>query len=349
MLLKENTELIKRLSDADAPSGFEGKLRQIIKEELENYVDEIKVDRLGNVIVHKEGKGKKLLLNAHMDEAGFIITGFNEDGTLRFDSIGEIETKAVPSKLVRIGDSNIKGVIGVKPVHLQSKEERDKSASFNNLCIDIGVDSSEEAKRIIELGEYAVFHTEFSSFGGGYIRGKALDNRLGCAALIEVLKGEYKNCCDLYASFNVQRQIGTRGAYTAAYKVNPDICITIETEEALDILGVPENKLDVMLNKGAVISLMDKNTLYSPEIIEEIKALATYNNIPYQFKKRKGENGDSLAISLSREGIKVAQIGIPARYINTPVNIASIEDYLSTIRLIKTWLKNNFLGEKVNG
>lgn len=329
--------LLEILSNATAPSGFEGQVRNIIKEKLSGYVDEIKIDRLGNVIAHKKGKGKKVLLDAHMDEVGFIITGFNEDGTLRFSALGAINSKIIPSKVVLIGKDKIPGVVGFKPIHLQSKEERENHLSYNDCCIDIGANSRDEAKKQIQLGEFAIFDTEFAYFGEGLIKGKAFDDRMGCGVLIEVLKDTYD--CDLYAAFNVQEEVGSRGAFVAAYNIKPDIGIAIEGTICADMPTISKHLAATELGKGPVISIMDKTSIANPEIVEQLAKIAKDNNIDFQYRKAIAGGNDAGAIQMSGEGAKVATLSIPCRYIHSSVSVASIEDYENTIKLLRTYLK----------
>ena len=186
--LEASFMLLERLCNAASPSAYEGEVREIIKDEIKDYVDEIRIDRMGNIIAHKRGIGKKIVVDAHMDEIGFIVTGYNEDGTLKFQPLGAMDTKIMPCTTVSIGKNRLPGVIGLKPIHLQDKEEKEKNIELSKLSMDIGAKSKEEAKSIVPIGEYAVFTTKFDYFGEGFIKGKAFDNRVGCGVLIELLK-----------------------------------------------------------------------------------------------------------------------------------------------------------------
>lgn len=175
MLLRKNLEkggLLDKLTSLHGPSGYEGQVRSFIRDYLMSYVDEIVIDRMGNIIVHKKGSGKRVIVDAHMDEVGFIITGYNDDGTLRFRALGGIDSKIIPAKTVLIGPSNIPGVIGVKPIHLQDKGERQRGLTYDDCCIDIGTNTRAETEKFIELGEYVVFDTEYDEFGEGLVKGK---------------------------------------------------------------------------------------------------------------------------------------------------------------------------------
>ena len=329
--------LLEKLCNATGPSGYEGDVRNIIKEELKSYVDEIKIDRMGNIIAHKKGSGKKVIIDAHMDEVGFIITGYNEDGTLRFDCLGGINSKVIPAKVVLVGEKRIPGVIGLKPIHLQGAEERKKGVSYGQCCIDIGSNSKEETKRQVGLGEFAVFDTEFSEFGEGLLKGKAFDDRMGCAVLVEILKESYN--CDLYGVFNVQEEVGERGAFIAAYSVKPDIGIALEGTICADMPNVPAHMRATEIGKGPAISIMDKTSLFDDRLSQEIIKVAKEKEIPYQLRRAIAGGNDAGAIHMSGEGAKVATVSVPCRYIHSSISVASKDDYENTKRLMIEFIK----------
>lgn len=329
--------LLERLSNATGPSGFEGEVRAIIKEEIMAYVDEIKVDRMGNIIAHKKGQGKKVIVDAHMDEVGFIITGYNEDGTLRFYSLGGIAANVIPAKVVLVGENRMPGVIGFKPIHLQGAEERKKAVSYSDCCIDIGSSSKEETKRLVNLGDFVIFDTEFCGFGEGLYKGKAFDDRMGCAVLIEALKENYD--CDLYAVFNVQEEVGERGAFTSAFKVNADIGIVLEGTICADMPTVPKHMRATEVGKGPAISIMDRTSIFNDDLAEELMNIADDNNIPYQRRRAIAGGNDAYAIHASGEGAKIATVSVPCRYIHSSVSVASKSDYENTLKLIVKYLK----------
>ncbi|SFB21829.1 M42 family metallopeptidase [Clostridium frigidicarnis] len=329
--------LLKRLCEASGPSGFEGEVRSLILKEIENYADDIKVDVMGNIIVHKKGKGKKVLIDAHMDEVGFIITGFNQDGTLRFSPLGGVNSKIIPSKVVLIGDKKINGVIGVKPIHLQSKEERKKGLGYKDCFIDIGANNRKESESLIELGEYVVFDTKFEEFGQGLISGKAFDDRMGCYVLIEALKENYN--CDLYGVFTVQEEIGDRGAYVSAYNIMPDIGIALEGTICADMPSVPKHLSATEIGKGPAVSIMDKTSIFNDDIAQEIIDIANKNRIMYQRRRAIAGGNDAGAIIMSGEGAKVATISVPCRYIHSAISVASLEDIENTKKLLIEYIK----------
>ncbi|WP_142413905.1 M42 family metallopeptidase [Hathewaya massiliensis] len=328
--------LLEKLCNAHGPVGYEGQVREIIKKEIEPYVDEIKVDTMGNILVHKKGNGKKVLVDAHMDEVGFIIMGYNEDGTLRFAPLGGVNAKVAPCKVLYIGEEKIVGVIGLKPIHLQSKEERTKALSYSDYCIDIGANSKEETKKLVSLGEYAVFSTEFSEFGEGLIKGKAFDDRMGCAVLVEVLKENYN--CDLYASFSVQEEIGDRGALVSAYNVEPEIGLALEGTICADMANIEEHLRATEVGKGPAISMMDRTSIFDFELTNSILKVAEDEKIPYQRRKAAAGGNDAGAMVSTGDGARVATISVPCRYIHSSISVASIEDFNNTTKLVKAWL-----------
>lgn len=338
MLLEERQiEVLKKLCNAIGPTGYEGDVRNIIKDELKNIVDEVKTDTMGNVIAHKKGTGKKVLIDAHTDEVGFIITGYNEDGTLKFEALGGVNSKILPAKTVLLGQKKIPGVIGVKPIHLLSDEEKNKNFTYGDYCIDIGADSKEEARKIVELGEFAIFTTKFESFGEGLVKGKAFDDRMGCGVLLEVLKEKYN--CDLYASFSVQEEIGERGAFVSAFQVQPDIGIALEGTICADMPNIPDHLKATEIGKGPVISIMDKTSIFNEKLSDEFIKTAAEKDIPYQFRKAVAGGNDAGAIRTSGTGAAVMTISVPCRYIHSSVSVASLADYGNAIRLLTQYLK----------
>ncbi|KYH27331.1 MULTISPECIES: M42 family metallopeptidase [Clostridium] len=330
--------LLEKLCNIAAPSAYESDIREIIKNEVKSYVDEVKVDRMGNIITHKKGNGKRVVVDAHMDEIGFIITGYNEDGTLKFAPLGVIDSKIVPCKVVKIGRKGIYGVIGLKPIHLQSNKEREENINISSLCIDIGASSKKEAKEIVPLGEYASFTTKFESFGEGLIKGKALDDRVGCGVLIEILKENYN--CDLYGVFSVQEENENRGAYIPAYNIKPDLVLILEGTICADAPNVEERLKVTKLGEGPAISVMDVSCVFDYNIIEEIKHIAVNNSIPYQIRKSTAGNNDGGAYVMSGSSTKVVTISVPCRYIHSAVSVCSLNDYENTIKLTREYLKS---------
>lgn len=334
----EKGNIMDKLSSAAGPSGYEGEVRNIIKKEILPYVDEVKIDKMGNIIAHKKGKGKKVMLAAHMDEVGFIITGYNNDGTLKFRGLGGVSTFAIPSKPVLIGENRINGVIGTKPIHLQSKEDKEKPIGYKDCSIDIGAKDKEEAKRLVELGEYVIFDTEYDSFGENLIKGKAFDDRIGCLVLMEALKDNYD--CDLYGVFNVQEEVGERGAYVSAFNVRPDLAIVLEGTICADMPTIDEAFSATKIGEGPAISIMDRTSIFSSKIARDIMKVGDENKIQYQRRRAIAGGNDAGIIHTVAEGTEdIATISVPCRYIHSSVSVASQKDYLNTLNLLKEYLK----------
>lgn len=329
--------LLEELSNAISPSGYEGEVRDIIIREIKPYSDEITVDRMGNIIAHKKGKGKKVLVDAHMDEVGFIITGYNEDGTLRFASLGGVNEKIPPCKVLYVGSKKIKGVVGLKPIHLQSQKEKKDGIGYDGLCIDIGAQDRNDAEKYVEIGDYAVFDTKFDSFGDGLVKGKALDDRVGCFVLIEALKESYD--CNLYGVFNVQEETGRRGAYGSSSRIGPEIGIALEGTVCADMPNIPEHLSGTYLGRGPAISVMDGTSVYDVSLKEEIEKTAKKYGIPCQMRRTAAGGNDAGSMHGVKGGCRVACISVPCRYIHSSVSAASISDIENCKKLLINFLK----------
>jgi putative aminopeptidase FrvX len=329
------TDLIKELCEIHAVSGNERELRDVILEKISAYA-ECKVDRSGNIIAFKKGRQAskiKLMLAAHMDEVGLIITSIGDTGLLKFATVGGVDPRVILGRRICVGDNKICGVIATKPIHLQNDEERNNAPSIDKLYIDIGVSEKHEASKLVNLGDTAAFDTKFSEFGDNLICSKALDDRIGCAILINLIKTELP--FDTYFVFAVQEEVGLRGAKVAAYSVKPDYAIVVEATTAADIPNVPEEQTVCKIGKGAVISFMDGHTIYNRELYKMAMQIAEQKGIKYQPKSAVAGGNDAGAIHLSGEGAKVAAISVPTRYIHSPCCVASIEDIHSVYDLVK--------------
>lgn len=336
-------ELLKRLTETDGVSGNEGKIRGLIKEEIAPYVDDIRIDAMGNLIAFKKGtkehSKKKIMLDAHMDEVGLIITYICDNGMLKFGTIG-IDQRVLLSKRVLIG-GKVFGAIGVKAIHLQEKNERENVIKQENMYIDIGASSKEEAEKLVKLGDYAAFITEFEEIGNGRMKAKALDDRAGCGVLMETLKESYPD--DIYACFTVQEEVGLRGAITASYKINPDIGIAIEGTTCSDVPGADEHMYSTVMGMGPAISIIDKSSYSSKEIFSALINTAESCAIPYQIKRTMTGGNDAGMIQLAHEGVKTGVVSVPVRYIHSPASMMDIKDYENTIKLIKEFLRKGVL------
>lgn len=331
--------LLKRLTQARGVSGDEGEVRNLIRKEIEAYVDEIKVDRIGNLIAIKRGKANtpKVMLAAHMDEVGLIITGITDNGMLKFHTVGGIDDRILVSKRVKIGTQSIAGVIGAKAIHLQERDERNKALVQKNLYIDIGAKSREMAEKIVGLGDYVVFDSSYVEFGEHRVKAKALDDRAGCALLIELLKESYD--CTILAAFTVQEEVGLRGAGVAAYHLEPDLAVVVEGTTCSDVAGVEDHLQATRLGMGAVLSLMDRRSIAHGEMVQQLVRIAQEKNIPFQYKETTFGGNDAGKIHLSRGGIPTASVSIPCRYIHSPVSVMHQKDYDACLELLRAFLQ----------
>ncbi|MDP4181688.1 MAG: M42 family metallopeptidase [Bacillota bacterium] len=330
--------ILKELTELNGISGNETKVMEFIKSHAVKYADNITVDSMGNLIAMKKGSvGKyKVMLSAHMDEVGLMVTGYSE-GMLKFKTVGGIDERILPGKRVLVGDERIPGIIGVKPIHVQEREERNVNIKIKSMYIDIGVDKKEEAEALSPLGEQIAFYSEYQELGTDCIKAKALDDRVGCSILIEALKNSYE--FDLYACFTVQEEVGLRGSEVAAYSVRPDIALVIEGTTCSDVPGVDEQSYSSTMGGGAVLTIMDRTSYVDKELVKFLYNLGVQNNIKVQYKKTTTGGNDAGKIQLSGTGVKVASISAPCRYIHSPVSVMSKNDYYACLELTKLALR----------
>ena len=330
--------MLKELCLINGTSGDEGKVRDYIITQIKDYC-EYSVDNMGSIIAYKKGKKapkQKISINAHMDEVGFIVTGITDDGYLRFTSVGGIDSRVCLDRIVTVGKKAVKGVIGDKAFHLLSSDEKDRCPSFDDLLIDIGATSKDEAEQYVSLGDFAYFYSDYVELGNGYIKAKALDDRIGCMLMIELIKSELEY--DTVFCFNVQEEVGLRGSKCTSYAVDADIAIVLESTTAADLDGVSGANRVCVLGDGPVISFMDNRTIYDRELFELGFAVAKENNIPAQTKTAVAGGNDAGAIQTSGDGAKVMAISLPTRYIHSGASVVKASDIDETRRLLKALL-----------
>lgn len=331
--------LLKQLSNAFGVSGCEGEVRDIVVSNIKPYCDSIDIDSMGNVIAYKKGKNssKRIMLAAHLDEIGFIICSITDGGYLKFKTVGGIDSRVLVGKRVTVGKKKINGVIALRAIHLQKKLERETAVEVENLFIDIGAKNKEEAQKLVELGDYATFNTEFSEFGDNLFKGKALDDRAGCAVLIELLKNNsYKD--DIYACFTVQEEVGCRGAKIAANRIKPHLAIVIECTICADVAGAKPQSEVTTLGGGATFTLMDSGTYADKELTQNLYDLAKSLSIPVQYKRSVKGGNDAASIHQSETGVPCAAIALPCRYLHSPVSIISKSDYNAVYNIVFEFL-----------
>lgn len=329
--------LLKKYSSIASPSGSENAMREAIIEDIKDFADEIITDNLGNLIVFKKGKKpplKKVMLDAHMDEIGFMITGIDENGYLLFDNLGGIDGKVLFGKRVKIG--KVYGVIGGAAVHLLDSEQRKKVQKNESLRIDIGAKDKADAESKVKIGDTAVFDTQFKDFGEN-VAARGLDDKVGCAIMVCMIKSDIEY--DTWFSFSVQEEIGCRGATVTAYRIAPDCAITVEATTAADIYGVPSDKTVCCVGKGAALSLMDNGTLYDKTLVHSVLENADVSGIKAQAKTAVAGGTNASAIHKSRNGVKTVNLALPCRYIHSAYCVASKSDIENLYLLVKDTAK----------
>ena len=324
--MTELIRLVERYVEIPAVSGAERPLREQILKDLSGCCD-CRVDPLGNILAVKKGANAakvSVLLDAHMDEVGLIVTGVTERGFVRFAKVGGIDDRVLFGRRVRIGD--VTGVLGGTPVHLLDEKARKKVHKADDLLIDIGAKDRQDALQYIKPGDTAVFDTGFLRLGG-QIAARALDDRVGCAVLVQLLRSEIPY--DLQVSFTVQEEVGCRGAAAAAFTVAPQAAIAVEATTAADIHGVPEEQRVCSLGGGAVVSFMDGGTVYDRAYYQAALELAGQRGIAAQPKQAVAGGNNAGAIHKSRGGVRTLALSLPCRYIHSGLCVADQRDIQS--------------------
>ena len=337
------------LSEARGVSGDEKEVRDVLAKAVKPLADEVKVDTMGNLIVHKRGDGNsplRVMLAAHMDEIGLMIMGADSAGFLRFRAVGGIDPRILPAKRVLVGRDKVPGIIGIKPVHLTDSNERKNVLKIEQLYIDIGAKSKEEALSVAGLGDYAVFDTKFTSLEGcqmgsqpprGRVSGKAFDDRAGCFVLASILEQRYP--CDLYATFTVQEEVGLRGARTAAYAINPDLAFALEGTVCDDSPREEDISPTTRMGVGPAITVADATMIADRRLVDLLIGMAEREGIPYQIKQPNIGGTDAGAMNLQREGVPVAAASVPCRYIHSPESVLDLTDLANLVRLMQAALQ----------
>lgn len=328
-------DLIEKLSMLKGVSGDESAVAACIIEEIQGHC-EYHLDGLGNLLAFKRGAKRpasKVLLAAHMDEVGFIITNVEDSGLLRFTTVGGIDSRVIIGKSVLVGGGALCGVIGAKAVHMLEAGEKDKVMDVDELYLDIGAKSKEEAMGHVRPGDRAVYDSAFVRFGDGFIKSRALDDRAGCAILIDLIKSEL--VYDTWFAFTVQEEIGTVGAKAAAFAAEPDCAIVVETTTAADIAGVPEGKKVCRLGAGPVVLFMDRGTIYDNALYNLALDTGRQQGISAQVKEGVYGGNDARSIQTARGGVRCVAVSMPCRYIHSPACVLKVEDIENTARLVR--------------
>ena len=346
--------LIRELSLAFGPSGCEDAVRDIIIEQIKGDCDAYTVDKAGNLIAVIRGRGldydrenpRRIMLSAHMDEVGFMIRDITEEGYLKFGLVGGMDPRVLCGRHVIVGDKQrLHGVIASKAIHLQSAEERTKATPVKSMYIDIGAKDREEAKKHVSVGDYATFDSDFVTFGkdGCMMKGKALDDRAGCALLIEIMRNLHREPCDLpfdvCFAFTCCEEVGISGVNVAAFGIQPDTAIILEATAVNDLPGAGRNAVSKQ-GEGGTLTLADRGTIYDMGFIDFARQTAEQKGLKCQIKQTVTGGTDAAHIQRALTGVRVLGLSLPTRYIHSASNVARFEDFEQTRDLVIAMLRN---------
>ena len=339
-------ELLEKMCSAFGPSSCEDEVRDIIIDAVKPYATSLRVDKCGNLVVFKQGKKRrehKLLLSAHMDEVGFMVTAISNEGFVLFDTVGGIDRRVASGRRIILGDKRMPAVIAAKAIHLQTAEERGVVPPVDKMFIDIGCRNRRDTLNRVTPGDLAVFEPNFERFGTCKIKSKAIDDRFGCWALCELIKRDPEY--DTYFAFVTAEEEGCRGAMNVAYSERADRVIVVEGTTAGDIHGAPESKLACILGQGAVVSFMDNGTVYDPAVVRKVVRLAEKHGVKYQLKNLVAGGNDAQAYQRSALPAKVAAISAPVRYIHSACSVADERDFEEIIKLLDVLMNESDIYE----
>lgn len=333
-------KLLKQLTEAVGVAGDEKEVRLMIRDLIADHVDEWHVDTMGNLIALKKGTGEsdlKVMIDAHMDEVGVMLTAVDSNGTFRFEKVGGLDDRTLLGKIVQVGQKKLPGVIGARPVHLLTAAERAKIMKHTSMRIDIGATSKETATKHAKVGDRVTFLSEYEEIGDHAIA-KAFDDRVGCALIIELLKGE-PYPFDLYASFTVQEEVGLRGASATSYAIQPDVALILDCTPANDLPNEEDASPNVALGQGPAIYVMDRTTIQDPRLVSFIMQTAEAHDLPFQIRKPGGGGTNTGSIQRTAGGIPSATISCPGRYLHAPHSMINLTDYANMQQLVDAVLR----------
>lgn len=333
-------ELLKQLCELDGVAGYEDEVRAFIEEQARPYADEMLVDALGSLLVFKKGKQRRvrpMMVCAHMDEVGFLVRDITEDGMLKLAPAGNIDPRVLIGRRMRVGEKKIPGVISLKAIHLTTPEERKIAPELSSLYIDMGCKSKEEALGLVQPGEPAMFDSKFIPFGTDCVKAKALDDRIGCAVMLELLKEELEY--DTWFAFVCGEEIGSRGATVAVHRIQPGCLLVIEGTTAADMPEVKPHKQSCRQREGAVVSLADGGAIYDRDFREKVLKKADEQGVKWQYRKSK--NGSTDAEKHIEAGVGAIAFGLsaPVRYIHCACNVAYLPDVEEVKKLASIVIK----------
>ncbi|MEA1936819.1 MAG: M42 family metallopeptidase [Patescibacteria group bacterium] len=348
--LEEIKNLLEKLSNAHGISGHEKKVRNILEEEIKLFVDEIKTDKLGNLIATKNGEGPSVMIAAHMDEIGFMVKYIDDNGFIYFAKSGGWFDQTLLNQRVVIHSKNrdIIGVAGSKPPHIMKAEEMKKVIEIGEMYIDIGAKNKKDVEKIgVQIGDTITLDRKFKVLANGIVTGKALDNRAGMTIMIEAARLLSKSKTKATVNFvgTVQEEIGLKGARTAAYALNPDVAVAVDTTIPGDHPGVEKKYSALEIGKGSVITVSDAEGMgivVSESVLEWMQDSAKKGKVPYQLSVLEGGTTDAAIINLTRQGIPSGGISIATRYIHSPVEVLSLKDVQSCAKLVAECVKSAY-------
>ena len=336
--------LLRKLSEAFGVSGREDEVRAILVEEIRGKADTARIDALGNLVAVKRGTGAsklRVMLAAHMDEVGFMITQVEDGGMLRFARVGGIDERVLPARPVTVGPKRVAGVIAYKPVHLTEKGETERVTATKDLAIDIGAGSKTEAERLVSRGDHACFLSEYVEplTGSAWrtVQGKAFDDRAGCALAVGLLADRFP--FDLVVAFTVQEEVGLRGARVAAWAEHPDCAFVLECTGANEMPVKKDLSPSTRLGAGPAITVMDGSFIADRRLVDHLAATAVRAGIPHQFKQPNVGGTDAGAIQRARDGIPSVTLAVPCRYIHSPAGILNLDDFDHALALMRESLQ----------
>lgn len=337
-------ELLKALTAATGTPGHEGPVRAVLREYLQGSVDELRTDAMGNLFARKGSGPLVVLLDAHMDEVGLIITGYTDDGLLRFKKSGGIDDRVLAGKSFWVGPLRLPGVVGLKAYHLT--EEREKAVSYRELYLDIGARNRDEAMALVDYGHPAVWATELEEWGEHTVKAKALDDRAGCALLAETLRTWPAHpALTVYGTFTVQEEIGTRGARTAAWQVSPHVALVYECTSSANVPGVSPEDIVTELGQGPALYWMDGLTIPPERLNRHLTELARGAGLPLQYRRQTTAGTNAGAVHLSRGGVPTANLALPCRYFHSGTSLIDRADYAAALALSARFLDSLAKGE----
>lgn len=320
--------LIKKLVETTSPSGYESQIRAVVRQEVEPYADEVRVDALGNLIVRKGQRapdGLKIMLAAHIDEIGIIVTHVDAEGFVRFTTLGGVRPHTCVGGRVRF----LNGLSGV--IYMEPPDDLTKLPTFDQLYIDLGLTSSQNAP--VKVGDVAAFDRPFLDMGDRIVA-KSLDDRIGAVVLIEALRQLKQTPHELYFVFSVQEEVGVRGATTAAFGVDPDLGLAVDVTGTGDTPRRSKVRMQVSLGKGPAIKVRDGGMLADPRVIDWMVRTAEAQGLPYQLEILEGGSTDARAMQLTRAGVPAGCLSIPSRYIHSPSEMVDYNDVQQAVQLM---------------